>query len=122
MLLRNKCIGVAVGITVCLSCFAGDTSEESLSEVRLATRIDSILKEKSDIFYGEFLAAQCASCHSKNENTGAIPIIHGQSKLDLTQALLEYQNELRTNAIMQSIAGALSDEDIGALALYFSKQ
>ena len=69
----------------------------------------------------------CASCHG----TGAIsaadqplhaPILAGQYKDYLIQALHEYKKGERKAPIMNGVAASLSDQDIKDLAEYLSAQ
>lgn len=74
-----------------------------------------------DPAYGDYLSSQCTSCHGTNE-AGGIPDIQGQPTEAIIAALYEYKTELRENAVMRSVASALSDEDVAALAAHFSGQ
>lgn len=70
-------------------------------------------------------AAQvCAACHG-NDGVGILPeypTLSGQHRDYLEQALHAYRKGTRQNAIMQGFAAQLKDEDIKALAAYFSQQ
>ncbi len=94
------------------SSYAGDTD----------SRVTDILKLDSDEAYGEYLASECSTCHNTSSADNGIPIIHGQDQQALIAALLAYQDKTRENETMQSVAGALGNEEIGALARYFSSQ
>jgi cytochrome c553 len=72
--------------------------------------------------------ATCASCHGAN-GLGVDaplepkpPILAGQHADYLEQALSAYRNGRRKNLVMGGMAQSLTDEDIKALAAYFSKQ
>lgn len=86
------------------------------------SRVATILKLESDAAYGEYLASECSTCHNTSSADNGIPIIHGQDQQALIEALLAYQDKKRDNETMQSVAGALGNDEIGALALYFSGQ
>ncbi|MGR9535759.1 c-type cytochrome [Rhizobium leguminosarum] len=67
-------------------------------------------------------AKLCQMCHGKKglptvKNT---PIIAGQHESSLLIALQEYRNGERTDDLMGRIAKNLSDDDMKALAAYFS--
>lgn len=111
-----------LGIALCVSSFASDAVAEPEFKMLLDARIAAILQLNSDKAYGEYLAAQCSTCHASSTTGFGIPIIHGQKNTQIMQALLEYKEKRRTNTTMQSVAETLSDEDIGALALFFSTQ
>ncbi len=70
----------------------------------------------------------CKSCHGETgrgqyAETGSYPVIGGQHMIYLREQLRNWRAEIRTNSaggIMNSIAKALSDEEIEALASYIS--
>ena len=74
-----------------------------------------------DIEYGEYLGAECASCHHQSGASEGIPSIHGMDAEVFVTLMLAYRSKLMENPVMQMIAGRLDDEQIGSLALYFSK-
>jgi cytochrome c553 len=72
--------------------------------------------------------ATCAACHGAN-GLGVDaplepkpPVIAGQHADYLEQVLQSYRNGRRKNLVMDGMAQSLTDEDIKALAAYFSKQ
>jgi cytochrome c553 len=73
-----------------------------------------------DRVLGEYLSAECVTCHqlSGREQPG-IPSIVGIPEARIMQALIEYKSKKRSNAVMQTIAGKLSNDEIAALAAYF---
>lgn len=73
-----------------------------------------------DRAYGAYLAAECASCHASTAANGAIPPLHLLPYDRLVEALQEYRDGTRANAVMQSVARSLGDAEIAALAAYFS--
>jgi thiosulfate dehydrogenase len=68
-------------------------------------------------------AAQvCAGCHGpQGQGAGVFPRIAGQPIVYLEKELQFYRSGARPNPMMQAVAAKLSDEEIGALAEYFSK-
>ena len=74
-----------------------------------------------DIEYGEYLGAECAACHHQSGASEGIPSIHGMDTEVFVTLMLAYRSKLMENPVMQMIAGRLDDEQIGSLALYFSK-
>ena len=69
-------------------------------------------------------ATVCASCHmadgvSADPNN---PILAGQYESYLAHTLRGYRDGTRANAIMAGMAAGLSDDDIDALAEYYSQQ
>jgi cytochrome c553 len=47
--------------------------------------------------------------------------IFGVAESSLANVIKAYRNKRLPNAVMQNIAGRLTDDEIAALALYFSK-
>lgn len=74
---------------------------------------------------GEESAQTCAGCHGLNglsESQPSYPVIAGQYEDYLVHALQAYRSGRRENAIMNGIAGGLSDTDIENLAAYYASQ
>lgn len=75
---------------------------------------------------GKAKAAEvCAACHGADGNkpTGPdFPILAGQHRDYLKQALTDYKSGHRNNPIMKGFAATLSKKDIEDLAAWFSSQ
>lgn len=70
-------------------------------------------------------AQTCVACHGPNGAKPILPeypILAGQHRNYLVQALQEYRSGARKNAVMATQATGLSDADIEALAAYFASQ
>ena len=74
-----------------------------------------------DIEYGEYLGAECVSCHQQKGASEGIPAIHGMDSEVFVALMLAYRAKEMENPVMRMIAGRLNDEQIGSLALYFSQ-
>ena len=74
-----------------------------------------------DIEYGEYIGAECSSCHHQSGASEGIPSIHGIDAEVFVALMLAYRSKEMENPVMQMIAGRLDDEQIGSLALYFSR-
>ena len=74
-----------------------------------------------DIEYGEYLGAECASCHYQAGASEGIPAINSMDAEVFVALMLAYRSKLMENPVMQMIAGRLNDEQICSLALYFSR-
>ena len=74
-----------------------------------------------DIEFGEYLSAECAACHHQAGISKGIPAINGMDAEVFVALMLAYRSKEMENPVMQMIAGRLDDEQIGSLALYFSK-
>ena len=76
--------------------------------------------EMGDVEYGQYLGAECASCHQQTGASEGIPVINGMDAEVFVALMLAYRSKEMENPVMQMIAGRLNDEQIGSLALYFS--
>lgn len=69
---------------------------------------------------GQYLSAECTTCHQiTGRVTGNIPQIIAWPEDQFIAVMLSYKDKHRDNAIMQTIAGKLSDAEIAALASFF---
>lgn len=64
----------------------------------------------------------CVACHGANglSKSDDIPSIAGQGERYLIKAMNEFKSKVRENIQMSMVAETLSDDDIKALAAYFS--
>ena len=69
--------------------------------------------------YREYLASECASCRQLTGRFDGIPPIVGWPDETFVEIMNEYRHRKRPNAVMQTIAARLSDEELAALAAYF---
>ena len=93
------------------------SEEQQIIEISEEQQIIAI----GDIEYGQYLGAECASCHLQTGVSEGIPAINGMDAEVFVALMLDYRSKLMENPVMQMIAGRLDDEQIGSLALYFSK-
>ena len=70
--------------------------------------------------YGEYLAGECTTCHRIDGAQSEIPSIVGWDAEALTAVLKSYKSGELDNPAMVSVAKSLDDEQIKALAAYFS--
>lgn len=68
---------------------------------------------------GEYLSAECVTCHQLSGEHNGIPSIVGWDAWAFTTVMQEYRDKTRAHPVMRTIASSLSDEDVKALALYF---
>ncbi|MFN7051192.1 MAG: c-type cytochrome [Gemmobacter sp.] len=80
----------------------------------------AILGIKGDPAYGEYLSSECITCHQRDGSDQGIPSIAAWPAEDFVVAMHAYKQKLRPHPVMQMMAGRLSDEEIAALAAYFS--
>lgn len=73
----------------------------------------------------EATGQSCVDCHGPEGNApidGSYPVLGGQHSDYLAHALATYRAGLRENAIMQSQAQTLTDQQIADLAAYFGSR
>jgi cytochrome c553 len=69
---------------------------------------------------GEHLSQECTACHRLDGTNNGIPPIAGWPAEMLERTLRSFQQGTRTNPVMVSVAKSLDDEQVRALALYWS--
>ena len=68
---------------------------------------------------GEYLSSECVTCHQMSGRYDGIPPIVGWPDARFIEIMEEYRQKRRDNAIMQTIAGRFSNDELAALAAYF---
>jgi cytochrome c len=81
---------------------------------------DVVMAIPGDRDYGAYLAGECLTCHQVAGHAQGVPSIVGLPREEFIRALLEYRNNLRRNEVMKLRVSTLGDEEIAALAAYFS--
>lgn len=76
----------------------------------------------ADAAQGKIKAQPCVSCHGINgiSNSPEIPNLAGQKEAYLKNALKQYRDGARKNAMMNTFTKPLSDEDIANIAAFFA--
>lgn len=75
----------------------------------------------SDVEYGAYLAAECASCHrAGGDDERQIPSIAGLEEETFIAVMQGYKSKTLENIAMQTIASGLDEEQLAALAAYFA--
>jgi len=109
---------IALGLCLALACLAAHAGGNADRGQRLA-----LVADPKDVKTAG--GKGCAACHgAQGEKPSAPeqPVLAGQYYDYLVQALSDYQNGRRANAIMKGFAGQLSKQDIEDLAAWFSSQ
>jgi len=118
-------------IWVAIAAFANETTKNADSSSDSSSKSDieknagqlaAVLAIEADKEYGAYLGGECLTCHIPDGGDGSIPQIHAKTKDYLASALLEYKNQQRENEVMQGVTAALGNEEIAALATFFSEQ
>ncbi len=81
---------------------------------------DIVLAMEGDADYGAYLAGECVTCHQASGHADGIPSIVGLPRAYFITALFEYKTNIRTNEVMKLRVANLENEEIAALAAYFS--
>ena len=100
----RACLGV--GVAAALTMLVGPTGARATGP---------------DLELGEYLAAECTTCHREDAINRGIPAIYGIPQVVFVQAMEQYRDGSRTNKVMRNVARSLSDEDIAALAAYLEQ-
>lgn len=80
------------------------------------------LRAGGDLELGAWLAGECITCHRDGAVDRGIPPIEGWPEEDFAAEMRAYRSGGRAHALMQMLAGRLSDEEIAALAAWFATQ
>lgn len=70
--------------------------------------------------YGEYLAGECTTCHRIDGTDNGIPAIIGWPHETFIAVMTSYKQGERENKTMISVARSLDEEQLNALATYFS--
>lgn len=81
---------------------------------------DIVIAMDGDPEYGEYLAGECVTCHQASGHADGIPSIVGLPKDYFVRALFEYKSNVRSNEVMKLRVANLANDEIAALAAYFS--
>jgi cytochrome c553 len=103
---------------------AGSLTEQDMRDVAAYFATKEPVKGDGPSGTPPAAAQVCASCHGP-DGVGILPdypTLAGQHRDYLEQALHAYRKGTRKNAIMNGFAATLKDEDIKALAAWFSGQ
>jgi cytochrome c553 len=87
--------------------------------VAMAALRPAAAEAAGDKALGQYLAAECVTCHQLSGQYEGIPPIIGWPDETFIEIIGEYRTKKRADPIMQTIAGRLSQEEVAALAAYF---
>ena len=100
---------------------AADPAAEDVSaDGPVGNFTDIVLQIAGDPEYGEYLAGECVTCHQASGHADGIPSIVGLPRDYFIRSLFEYRNNIRSNEVMKLRVANLANEEIAALAAYFS--
>lgn len=70
---------------------------------------------------GKKLAESCLGCHTDDLKDGmTAPILAGQHGNYLVKVMKDYQSSVRKDAVMQSMVGSFSEDELKDIAAYFA--
>jgi cytochrome c553 len=88
-----------------------------------AALASSASAQGSDPNLGRNLAAACANCHGTHGvSQGGIPGLAGEPRAQISRLMQEFRAGKRPATVMHQLAKGYTDEQIEALAAYFSAQ
>lgn len=96
-----------------------------LSILVIGFSTSALAAPKGNAVRGKEKSAVCAACHGPDGNRpldDTHPRLAGQHQDYLLQALKDYKNGSRKNAVMVGQVATLSEQDMADLATYFSGQ
>ena len=96
-----------------------DSTATPTSTEDVPPEIAAILAIEGDYAYGEYLSSECTACHAA-QSGGDIPSIVGLAPSTFVHSLMSYKIGQREHQVMTMIANRLGDEEIAALAAYFT--
>ena len=70
--------------------------------------------------YGAYLSGECVTCHRQESANSAIPRLAGRDRQDILTALSAFKSGTRESPVMRDIARRLTEDEMVALAAYFS--
>ncbi len=77
----------------------------------------------ADLRTGAYLAGNCANCHgTAGRAAGTMPSLAGVPKDNLLRSLAEFRDGRRPATLMHQITKGYSDEQLGLIAEYLSRQ
>src|SRR5215510_6981545 len=79
-----------------------------------------VTRAAGDRAFGEYLSAECVTCHRVSGHSQGIPSIAGLPPATFVDLLAQYRAKQRANPIKQTIAARLTDDEMAALAAYFA--
>ena len=99
---------------------ADDIARDSHLKINDPELPAAVLAIEGDREWGEYLSQTCVTCHQISGEDKGIPSITGWPKEAFMTAMFSYRDRFRENPVMQQVAGSLNNEEIAALAAYFS--
>ena len=83
----------------------------------------AVAAQGADPNLGRNLAAACANCHGTNGvSQGGTPGLAGEPRAQIARMMQEFKTGKRPATVMHQLAKGYTDEQIEALAAFFSAQ
>jgi cytochrome c553 len=107
-----------------MQAMAANLTDEDMTNLAVYYASQPAVSGKADadlVKSGQVKAAMCQGCHgSAGQGNGQFPRLAGQRPDYLVKQLNSFKEGKRSNGQMKAVAGSLSEEDMKALAAYFS--
>ena len=107
-----------------MQAMAANLTDEDMTNLAVYYASQPAVSGKADahlVKSGQVKAAMCQGCHgSSGQGNGQFPRLAGQRPDYLVKQLNSFKEGKRSNGQMKAVAGSLSEEDMKALAAYFS--
>lgn len=96
-------------------------SFRDLVTILVLLALSQVAANAGDGEYGEYLSAECVTCHRQSGAEDGIPSIIGWDQASFVAVLKSYKQKERKNPTMQLVTSNLGEEEMIALAVYFAK-
>jgi len=112
---RTSMLANSENLTEEMAAAIGKYIEETAGKKRKAGNTSGDAKN------GEKLAAACLGCHTNDLKDGmTAPILAGQHGNYLVKVMKDYQSGVRKDAVMQSMVGSFTEDELKDIAAYFA--
>lgn len=87
-----------------------------------APAVPTAVPTAMEIAFGQYLSYDCLGCHRMEGAANGAPSLDGRPREQILELLGTFRSGKRRHAIMTIVAGSLAEDEVQALAAYFSSQ